>query len=225
MQEGVAVNFINSDEKGYARERGLAKDVYFSDGYFSMPQLCTQAQQIHDIHSFGQKNILEVGLGNGFTSTFLRRAGYTVTTVDINPNLAPDVCCPMSDIPKELTGQKFGLAVCCEVLEHMPVDELESNIKILRACSDQLYLTLPNYSRSFGFGGLFRLPKLARNMSLFIDISIPKKLPTEHFWEVGSSKNTERSVVMRLLSKHYEQVVFKQFALNPYHLAFFCKSS
>src|SRR5690606_9829851 len=124
--------------RGLERERTLPRDVYFSDQYFSMQQLCSLSHQINLIHCLRPKNILEIGIGNGFTSSFLRRAGYAVTTVDINPELEPDICAPLDQVGAYLNGEKVDLVVCCEVLEHMPWSDFESNINHLRSFGDRL---------------------------------------------------------------------------------------
>lgn len=215
------INEINI--RGNEREKNLGKEVYFSEGYFSLPQLFSQATQIHDINKFNPSNIIEIGLGNGFTSSFLKRAGYDVTTVDINKNLNPDICCPMNEIPSNLNNKIFDIAVCCEVLEHMPLSDFESNIKTLRSLSDQLYLTLPSYSRSYGLGGLIRLPKINKKFQLHLNLPINKKLDKEHFWEVGSEAESSKKNIINILNNYYGNVTFERYAVNPYHLSFSCR--
>lgn len=43
-----------------------------------------------------------------------------------------------------------------------------------------------------------------------------------HFWEVGSEKNTEVIKIVELLKKHYNNVEFGRYALNPHHCYFIC---
>jgi SAM-dependent methyltransferase len=179
------------------------------------------AQQLHEIHALRPKGILEIGIGNGFTSTFLRRAGYQVTTVDINPDLEPDICAPLDEVSDRLGARSFDLVVCCEVLEHMPYDVFAPSLDHLRRMGDRLFLTLPNYRASIGFGGFLQLPKIApRLLNMFIEIPRPKRLDGEHFWEVGSSRETSKDAIMRELRRRYDSVDTKGFALNPYHISF-----
>lgn len=152
------MNQSNDNFRGYNREKELSRDEYFSDQYFTMQQLCSFAHQINHINSLKPKSILEIGIGNGFVSTFLKRAGYFVTTADINPNLDPEICAPIESLGEKLQ-QKYDLVVCCEVLEHMPLNLLNTNIELLSSFGRRLYLTLPSCRRIFGFGGIYRLPK------------------------------------------------------------------
>jgi len=209
------------------RELNLDKSVYYSDGYFNLRQLCSFAHQIHDIYHLKPINILEIGIGNGFTSSFLRRAGFEVVTVDINPNLDPDICCPISEIESFLEGRFFDLIVCCEVLEHLPFEEFEASIKIFRMLGKRLYLTLPNYNRVFGASiffdlPLYRFPRFVINAHF--DVHRKKLLDPErgHFWEVGSSKLTTKKKLNKRLKSFYNSVRIREYTLNPYHISFLC---
>lgn len=215
---------ISELKRGREREKTLEKSIYYSDGYFSLPQLYSQSQQIHDIHNLRPINIIEVGLGNGFTSSFLKRAGYEVTTVDINQSLEPDVCCSIEEIPSKINDKTFDLVVCCEVLEHMEFEAFERNIKILKLLGNRLYLTLPVYVSSYGFGISIKLPRIRKNIPLYIDIPRNKLLDKEHFWEVGSNKNTSRKSLINILSNYYTNIKTSRYALNPYHMVFFCNT-
>lgn len=207
--------------RGENREKSLARDEYFNDGYFALPQLISQSQQIHDIRAMCPKNVLEVGPGNGFVSTFLRRAGFDVMTADINPALEPDICAPLAEIPQHLDGRRFDLVVCCEVLEHMPFEQFEPNIKTLRSLGDRLYMTLPNYKKAFGIGGLLRLPRIPyKAFSWYFTFRQNRKLTDQHFWEVDYSPECRISEIVSILKRHYPSVKTERYALNAYHQAF-----
>lgn len=203
--------------RGEGRERDLPESVYFSDGYFQLPQLCSQAHQISDVGALKPVNVLEIGIGNGVTSSFLRRAGIDVLTVDINPNLKPDLCASIDELQNHLKGRQFDLIVCCEVLEHMPFSKFEESISIFKTIGHRLYLTLPNYKRSIGIGGFFRLRHSVRNLSFYYDLPVKKKLPEEHYWEVGYSKETHSAEIIKIIRRYYNQVSVKKYHLNPYH--------
>lgn len=208
--------------RGAEREKFLEKSVYFSNHYFSVPQLFSLAQQIHEIHSMKPQSVLEVGIGNGFVSTFLKKAGYKITTADINPSLEPDICAPLDEIPNFLGGQTFDLVVCCEVLEHMPLESLEDNIKHLKSLGQKLFLTLPNYKITFGLYGFLRLPKNpAYPLRMSFDVNVPKqKIDSAHFWEVGSCHQSSRKEIIKILKKHYNHVDSDYMIMNPYHIYF-----
>jgi SAM-dependent methyltransferase len=217
----------NNTHKGHDRERSLDRAVYFSDNYFKFRQLCSFVHQIYDIHQLRPKSVLEIGVGNGFTSTFLKRAGYDVTTSDINPALEPDICCPLSELPSRLAGKSFDLVVCCEVLEHMPFEQFATNLKVLHALGDRLYLTLPNHRALIGFGWLPRLPKLSslEAGSLYVEVPFGKQLQPMHYWEVGSLHYTSRKAILALLRQYYSSTISRRYALNPGHVMFYAHSA
>ena len=209
--------------RGQAREASLARDRYYSDGYFALPQLCSLSHQISEIHALRPADILEIGIGNGFTSSFLRRAGYSVTTADINPALEADICAPLSQVGDHVGGRIFDLVVCCEVLEHMPLEEFIPSLDALKGLGRRLFLTLPNYSASIGLCGFIRLPRLSRKaINMTFDVRRKKTLDQEHFWEVGSRTETSKRTIASELRLRYPSVQVRKFALNPYHIAFIC---
>jgi len=82
---------------------------------------------------------------------------------------------------------------------------------------------LPNYKRVFGFGGFVRIPKLgSRVNTLFMEFPNNKKLEKEHFWELGSSKETKVKKVKQIVKKHYTDATVNRYSLNPYHYSFIC---
>lgn len=210
--------------RGNERERELPKEIYFAEDYFSMRQLCSFAHQLNFIYSMRPKSVIEVGVGNGFVSTFLRRAGFTITTADINPQLDPDICAPIDKIRDNITT-RFDLVVCCEVLEHMPLHQLDANLDYLKDLGDRLFLTLPNSFKTWGMSGFAFLPKLGiRNFDFAFDT--PFKHPIAggpHFWEVGLNSGCTRRKIEDLLGRRYKSVRSGRFKLNPYHLWFICE--
>lgn len=207
--------------KGANREKSLSKSIYFSNEYFSLPQLFSLAQQIHEIHSMKPQSILEIGIGNGFVSTFLRRAGYTIKTADINPSLEPDICAPLDEVHDFIEGQIFDVVVCCEVLEHMPLESLENNIKYLKSLGKKLFLTLPTSQKAFGLYGFLRLPKnYPYPLRMIFNVDLQNQLDSGHFWEVGYCHKSSRKEIINLLKKHYNYVDSGYMIMNPYHIYF-----
>ncbi len=215
---------MNQPLQGTERERNLDRETYFSDSYFSMPQLCSFAHQLNFIHSMRPKSAIEIGLGNGFVSTYLRRAGVPVITADINPSLEPDICAPLAEVRGHIDSPR-DLVICCEVLEHMPLEELDANFDHLRGLGDRLFLTLPNSNRAWGLSGLMFLPKLAGRL-FDLNLNIPWKRRIAggpHFWEVGYTTTCTRAAIVQRLKQRYGKVHSGRFALNPYHMWFVCE--
>lgn len=214
----------NDPHRGAHRESTLGREAYFSEHYFSYPQLFSFVHQIKHIVEMRPSSAIEVGIGNGFVSTFLRRAGIEVLTADINPALEPDISAPLSDLPG-LVSVRRDLVICCEVLEHMPLDELDNNLDHLRALGNRLFLTLPNSKRSWGAAGILHLPKLGFRIFDW-NIDVPWRRPVEggpHFWEVGYNPRCTRAAIIDRLKQRYIKVRSGRFAFNPYHIYFICE--
>ncbi len=210
--------------RGIERERKLQRSEYFSGQYFSLSQLSSFIHQLNLIRSMNPISAVEIGIGNGFVSTFLRNAGIPMVTADINPALDPDICAPLSRVASQLS-QKADLTICCEVLEHMPLDELDDNLDSLAAIGNRLFLTLPNSYRCWGISGFINLPKLGARL-FDLNIDIPWRRPVEgspHFWEVGYNRQCSRKAIENRLRTRYKTVRSGRFALNPYHIYFVCQ--
>jgi hypothetical protein len=209
-------------KRGEQFEASLPRTDYFSEGYFDIRQLMAQMMQIKYIHDLKPRSIIEIGIGNGLTSTFIRNSGIDILTADINPNLNPDICCPISEVVDAIRGRKFDLVVCCEVLEHTPLDQLEMNIRTLRTLGNRLFLTLPGYTKSFGVSGVIKFPWL-KARDFFVHIFLPKNEDlalTEHFWEVGSERATHRGAIVAVLKKHYTKVRTGRMSFQPNQIYF-----
>ena len=210
--------------KGVERERNMSREAYFSDLYFSLPQLCSFAHQLNFIHSMRPASAIEVGVGNGFVSSFLRLSGLHIVTADINLALEPDICAPLSDLGNLVDGP-MDLVICCEVLEHMPLEELDTNIEYLRQLGSRLFMTLPNSRRSWGLASQLSLPKLGfKHVDLNFNFPFRRRLENSpHFWEVGYNSDCSRSAIEDRLKRHYSSVRSGKFLLNPYHVWFVCE--
>jgi hypothetical protein len=210
--------------KGFERERDLARDEYFSNHYFNMPQLCSFAHQLNFIHAMQPKSIIEIGIGNGFVSTFLRQAGIPIVTADINPALGADICAPLSEVCSYIESS-YDLVLCCEVLEHMPLEQLDENLEYLSKLGGRLFLTLPSSFVMFGCSISTILPKIG-NYIFDVNISLPVKhnlSGSSHFWEVGYNKDCSRANIIKKLKQRYTNVRSGRFKLNPYHVWFICE--
>lgn len=210
--------------QGREREINCEKSVYQDDSYFDLVQLSSFIYQIKNVRDFSPQSVVEIGVGSGFTSSYLRSAGYDVTTVDINQNLNPDVCSDLANLPNIKFEKSFDLVVCCQVLEHIPLDELESNLEILSKLGRNLYLTLPSYYSYFGLGGILRLPHIRKDFGLYFKSPFRTKNLNDgiHLWEVDSENKSNRKVIEKMLLQFFKKVSISKIPLNPYHIQFKC---
>lgn len=215
-------------KRGLEYEQQRSANEYTGPEYFSQNQLFCYAYQINHIYQLKPKTVLEVGVGNGFVAKYLKMGGINVYTADINEQLQPDLCAPLSVLPSLMEGleKKPDVVSCCEVLEHMPLEMLEESIKSLAQCGENLYMTLPNYNLPVGFGGLLRLPPAVnKEIGIWMRIKVKREINAHHFWEIGMNKNCAKNNIERLLRKYYNKISTGDYMLEPYHTYFKCLNS
>ena len=98
----------------------VKKSHYFSSDYDSKERFISYWYQINEIITLEPHNILEVGVGNGFLSCYLKDRNYKVTTLDVDKKLKPDVV--GSVLSMTFSSYSFDVIACYEVLEHLPYD-------------------------------------------------------------------------------------------------------
>ncbi|MEC9054268.1 MAG: methyltransferase domain-containing protein [Verrucomicrobiota bacterium] len=208
-------------ERKKDEEESLSKDLYLGPGYFAWPQLVSLVHQIIDVHATGARKVLEIGKGTGFVSDYLSKAGIEVTTVDVNPNLEPDVLGSVLELDNYFEEASFDCVLCAEVLEHLPFSDFSAAIdQIARVSRDSCVLTLPRLQRILlCFQMRLKIPMLRWRMpGLFCALpGKPGKIYPGHHWEIGSCKETKLSRVRSLLQESFK--VSRDFTLkwNPYH--------
>ena len=103
--------------------------THYMDGYDTLERFQSYWHQLQQATALGGR-VVEIGIGNGTVSAILRLRGLEVVTVDLDSNLRPDVVADIRDLPFE-TGS-FDGALACEVLEHLPWDDLPKALGELR---------------------------------------------------------------------------------------------
>ncbi|MBS1544523.1 MAG: methyltransferase domain-containing protein [Bacteroidetes bacterium] len=152
--------------------------------------------QINAVIQLRPKSVLEIGTGNGLVRYVLEKNGVKVTTVDIDENLRPDILASVLSIP--VHDDSFDLALCCQVLEHLPYEKfIPALSEIRRVISKNLILSLPDLHRAYRFS--FQIPLLGELKWLY---KVPRLKPLdwqfngEHYWNI-SCKNYSLSRIKR----------------------------
>lgn len=133
-------------------------------------------------------NILEVGIGNGFLSGYLRMRGLEVATLDIDPGLKPDVTGSVLNIP--LGDAAFDVVGCFEVLEHLPYGDFPRALaEIRRVSRKSVVLSLPDHSAVYRLD--IELPLLGEIRRL-VPHPFPRPAPHvfdgTHYWVIGKAQ-------------------------------------
>jgi ubiquinone/menaquinone biosynthesis C-methylase UbiE len=146
------------------------------------------------------ESILEIGTGNGFVNFALKRSGFKVTTIDIDPNLQPDVLGSVLSMP--IGDESVDLAMCCQVLEHLPYDNFVPALKeIRRVIKKNVILSLPDLERVYRVS--MQLPGMREKKFI---IPIPRLKPLkwefngEHYWNISCENFPLKRIVKDIQS-------------------------
>ena len=141
--------------------------------------------QIDEIIRVQPKNLLEIGVGNRFLSSYLRERCYDVTTVDFQPLLLPDVVGALQSLP--FRDDSFDVVACFEVLEHLPFELFpEAMSELARVARRAIVISVPDAGRNYRV--LLRLPKIhIKRIIEFLPQWRPGTISDdgEHYWEIG----------------------------------------
>lgn len=186
-------------------EENIPRSRYFNENYFTRKQFDTMVSQLVEIYRLKPVNILEIGVGNGFVSSFLKSSDTKVTTFDINSELAPDITGNVIEIDKYFKPNSFDLIVCAEVLEHIPFDYFEPILKKFAAISSaNVLITLPRRHRILLDLRLFLKIPFFKQIDINIFYSIPDRNKWEgHHWEIDYNPEFSLRKISKLISKHF----------------------
>jgi len=118
-------------------------DYYSFERYNTKQRMLTYWHQINQVLSCQPSSVLEIGVGTGLVTSYLRHLGIEVTTLDINPSLKPDFVGSVLELDT-IIQRKFDLVLCARVLHHLPFDQFSNAIKNIAAITSQnAIITLP----------------------------------------------------------------------------------
>ncbi len=162
-------------------------DPYFNNGYDTKERFCSYWHQINEIVSLIPKKVLEIGIGKGFVTRYLREKELNVVTLDITYDLKPDIVGSVLAIP--LRSGYFDVVACYEVLEHLPYSNFVKTLsELARLSQKHVILSLPDVTTVYRFN--IELPRIKPIKKL---IPHPFERPTNHsfdgyhYWEIGKT--------------------------------------
>jgi SAM-dependent methyltransferase len=197
---------------------------HYGSAYDSKKRFITYWHQINEILECMPTRVLEIGIGNGFVSKYLKDRGQLVTTCDFDERLHPDYVASITDLP--FKNDEFDVVSACEILEHIPYEKFLSAIKELRrVISKCAIISLPDATPSYRiefpipkmgkFRRIFELPKLSRPLH---DCADP-----EHFWEIGKQNYELSRICDDFTRAGFEITKTYRVFESPYHRFFILK--
>jgi uncharacterized UPF0146 family protein len=125
-------------------------------------------------------NVLEIGVGSGFTANYLKSKGVNVKTLDIDREKKPDI---VANLVEYQFRESYDHVLAFEVFEHIPFIEFKSVIKkICKACDQHVFLSVPR-NEKVHLHFAFRLPIIGQRDFRFVKLKNKITSPA-HFWEL-----------------------------------------
>ena len=193
--------------------------------YDSKRRFASYWHQIREIITRQPKRVLEVGMGNGFVSRYVREQGIELTTVDIEAALRPDIVADVSNLP--FSDALYNIVTAYEVLEHMPYEKsLLGFQELQRVSSEWVLISLPDATHAFRFA--LTIPHFGYVQKV---LSAPFLLPRQkpyaksHEWEIGIKQYPLKRILADIKSTGLQLIKTYRVYENPYHRFFILKKT
>lgn len=142
--------------------------------------------------------IIEIGVGSGFTSEYLKRKGYQVKTIDIDKNKSPDIVADVTDY--DLPSANMYIAF--EIFEHIPIEKVIGIWEKLASKKvSELIFSIPYGHKTYLWAEIW-LPFFGKKN---INISRKRKkiVSKHHHWEIGINSITVEKIEKMLNQSGY----------------------
>lgn len=196
---------------------------YFNEFYDSKERWISYWHQINEIIKLNPKKVLEIGIGNGFVSKYLKERKLNIVTLDIDNRLNPDVVGSVLNIPLE--DNSFDVVACYEVLEHLPYENFGRALsEIFRVSNSYAILSLPDVSRVYRL--YIQIPKVGtfKRLMPLPRIKIPiHKFDGEHYWEIGKAGYSLNRIIEDIQKAGFKIEKTYRIFENPYHRFFIAR--
>lgn len=194
---------------------------HYSPSHYLTPQrLASVGHQIALANShFAGCDFLEIGVGSGLTAQLLREQGTLVTTLDIDERLCPEIIGSVTKIP--MPDASVDCFICCQVLEHLPWEALESALEeLFRVSRKGGIISVPTNRPFVQVSWYSAIRTFKRRFPVFWIRNQPIRVINDtHYWELGSNVRTVD--FQSALAKKFTITKDYQANENPYH-HFFC---
>lgn len=191
--------------------------------YDSKRRFVSYWHQIREILNLQPKRVLEVGVGNGFVSKYIRDRAINLTTVDYDAGLKPDVVADVKKLPFE--DGAFDVVAAYEILEHLPYEESLQGLNELRRVSKRhVLISLPDATRSVRIE--FPVPGWKKFQLLISAAVLPRRhmlTKSGHHWEIGKKDYPLSRLIQDINKKGLHLVKTYRVYENPQHRFFILK--
>ncbi|MEK7602498.1 MAG: class I SAM-dependent methyltransferase [Patescibacteria group bacterium] len=160
------------------------KSHYAIGSYGFEGRFVSYFHQLHEVLSLKPRTILEVGVGDRVFGDFIRNnTGVGYTSVDIAPDLHPDVLGSVTKLP--FADNSFDVVCAFEVLEHLPFEEFDVALsELARVAKRAVILSLPHFGPMLSFS--LKVPFIPQlQCAVKLPVSRTHAFNGQHYWEIG----------------------------------------
>ena len=204
-------------------EPQVDKNHYSFEKYCYPDRWASYYYQLRETFALKPQSILEIGAGDSVYKNYvMSNLDATYTSLDIAPDLKPDLIGSVTNIP--IKDASVELAVAFEVLEHLPFDQFPLALAELhRVSKKNVLISIPHFGPPIKF--LLKIPFLPEIKFAF-KIQYPRKhvFNGEHYWEIGK-KGYPPKRIRDEIKNHFK--ILKEFVPfeNQYHHFFVLEKS
>lgn len=156
-----------------------------------------------------EDRVLEIGVGTGFTASYLRSKGVHVTTLDIDADKQPDI---VANVAQYDFPEAYDAILAFEVFEHLPYDDFPPLLaRLSTAAKSHLFLSLPRNRRLVTSVNV-KLPKVKARTFQW-KVRRGEIVEPYHVWELDHGDVTVESLE-RELSRHGFEVARRDEAFD-----------
>lgn len=191
---------------------------YFGKNYEDEARWQSYYCQVREVTDWKPENVLEIGKGSGLVSTILKSRGIIHSSLDISPEVQPDIVGSVLELPME--DSAYDVTLCAEVLEHLPWEDFSKALsEIKRVTRRGVVLSLPHWGWMFQLR--IKIPLLKR-LDVFCKLSGLKSHSQggDHYWEIGKKNYPLSKIVNEIESAGFSIRKTYMKADAPYHRFF-----
>jgi hypothetical protein len=193
---------------------------YFSVSYDMKERFISYWHQINEIVILKPSEVLEIGIGNNFVSSYLKERGFRIITLDLDGRLGPDVIGDLMAIP--FAEHSFQVVTCYELLEHLPYNYfLKVMRELINIARSHVILSLPDVTTVYRFH--IELPRL-KPIKKMIDHPFPRpsvhQYDGQHYWEIGKRDYPLKRIEYDIKQAGFKIIKSYRIFEFPYHRFF-----
>jgi ubiquinone/menaquinone biosynthesis C-methylase UbiE len=198
-------------------KKQVKKIHYQFNKYLKKERWVSIWHQIDEVSKLNPSNVLEIGPGPGIFKYLLNNNGISVETVDIDPDLNPDIVASATKLP--LLNNSYDCVCAFQVLEHLNYeDSLKAFNEMVRVSKRYIVISIPNSKTMWSYS--IYIPKLGQ-----LNFHIPRpslrsnvhKFDGQHYWEINKKGYSFNEICRNF--NFFKVKLIKSYRVdeNPYH--------